>query len=241
MGPPKLTNLHRQAAEWLALRVLNGTYPVGKALPTEPDLCRELGVSRTTVRSAVRELAAKGLLEVGPSRGTRVRSRHDWNLLDAEMMRWRIRLGVDRKLVQDIYEMRECFEPRASQLAAERGTDQDHAAIARAFDALEASREQGGEPSVAADVAFHVAILSSAGNDFIAALSAVVTMALRVSFEIARQRRQLSEDDIEQHRMIRDAILGRGGRRAFEATEQLLVASKQVQMDAVANAKDARR
>ena len=232
MPPPKLINLHRQATELLALRVLEGGYPVGGALPTEPDLCLELGISRTTVRSAVRELAAKGMLEVGPSRGTRVRPRVQWNLLDADVIRWRIRLGVDRKLIEDIYELRECFEPKASQLAAERGTGAQHAAIAEAFAGLESSREAGGRHSVETDVAFHTAILSGAGNEYIAALSNVVTMALRVSFEIARKRRDLSESDIDQHRMIRDAILSRDGQRAFAVTAQLLEASKKVQMDA---------
>jgi DNA-binding FadR family transcriptional regulator len=231
--PPKLANLHRQAVEWLALQVLNGTYRVGEALPTELELCATLGVSRTTVRSAARELAAKGLVDVGPSRGTRVRPRQDWNLLDAEVMRWRIRLGVDRKLIQDIYELRECFEPQASRFAAERGSAKHHAAIARAYDALEDSRAEGGEASVGPDVAFHTALLAAAGNEFIAALSGVVMTALRVSFEIARERRTLSKGDIDRHRAIKDAILARQGGRAFEATAQLLASSKKVQMAAV--------
>ncbi len=232
MAPPKLINLHRQATELLAQRVLDGTYAIGQALPIEPVLCLELGISRTTVRSAVRELAAKGMLEVGPSRGTRVRPRAQWNLLDAEVMRWRIRLGVDRKLIEDIYELRECFEPRASQLAAERGSAEDHAQIEKAFNALAASREEGGQHSVEADVAFHTAILSSAGNEYIAALSTIVTMALRVSFEIARKRRQLAKSDIDQHLLINDAILARNGKHAYDVTERLLVASKKVQTDA---------
>ncbi len=233
IAAPQLSNLHRQAVEWLALQVLNGSYRVGEALPTELELCATLGVSRTTVRSAARELAAKGLVDVGPSRGTRVRPRQDWNLLDAEVMRWRIRLGVDRKLIQDIYELRECFEPQASRFAAERGSAKQHAAIARAFDALAGSREEGGESSVASDVVFHTAILAAAGNDFIGALSGVVMMALRVSFEIARGRRTLSKGDIDRHRIIKDAILDRQGERAFAATEQLLAGSKKVQMAAV--------
>jgi DNA-binding FadR family transcriptional regulator len=240
LAAPKLSNLHRQTVEWLAMQVLNGTYRVGEALPTELELCAALGISRTTVRSAARELAAKGLLDVGPSRGTRVRPRQDWNLLDAEVMRWRIRLGVDRKLIQDVYEMRECFEPQASRFAAERGSAKHHAAIARAFAALEGSREGGGEASVAADVAFHTSILAAAENEFIGALSSVVMMALRVAFEVARQRRQLSKGDIDRHRIVRDAILARQGKRAFDATEQLLASSKKVQMAAAASRMRAR-
>ena len=57
-------------------------------------------------------------------------------------------------------------------------------------------------------------------------------MMLRVSFEIARRRRALSEEDVAQHRAIRDAILARDGGLAFAATEALLGVSKIVQMEA---------
>ena len=238
MNTPKLTNLHGQVAEMLARRILSGTYRPGQSLPVENDLCTDFGVSRTTVRGAVKELAGKGLLDVGPSRGTRVRPKQAWNLLDADMMRWRIRLGVDRKLIQDIYEMRECFEPRAAALAAERGTADEHRSIADAFEMLAATREQGGERSATADVAFHTAILLGADNEFITSFSSTVSMMLRASFEIARRRQLLSEEDLAQHRAIRDAVLRRDGRLAFAATEVLLVSSKTVQME---SADDLRR
>ena len=232
MNAPKLINLHGQVAELLALRILGGRYRPGQALPVENDLCVDFGVSRTTVRGVVKELTGKGLLDVAPSRGTRVRPKHAWNLLDADMMRWRIRLGVDRKLIQDIYEMRECFEPRAAALTAERGSPEELRAVARTFEVLAATREEGGQSSAAADVAFHTAILLGAGNDFISSFSSTVSMMLRASFEIARQRQLLSKEDIAQHRAVHDAILKRDGRLAFAATEVLLVSSKRVQMEA---------
>ena len=233
MSSPKPINLHGQVAERLALLILGGRYRPGQTLPIENDLCAEFSVSRTTIRGVVKELAGKGLLDVGPSRGTRVRPKPAWNLLDSDMMRWRIHLGVDRKLIQDIYEMRECFEPRAASLAAERGTAAEHRAIVETFATLSITREEGGERSAAADVAFHTAILLGAGNEFIASFASTVSMMLRASFEIARWRQLLSEHDLEQHRAIRDAVLAHDGRLAFAATELLLVSSKTVQMAAV--------
>ncbi|MFZ2099253.1 MAG: GntR family transcriptional regulator, partial [Oricola sp.] len=128
--PRKLANLHGQVSELLAARILSGAYPPETALPTEAELCQAYGVSRTTLREAIKNLVAKGFLEVAPSRGTWVRPMRAWNLLDEEVLRWRVALGINAKLVQDIYEMRECFEPRATAFTAERGTAADHSAIA---------------------------------------------------------------------------------------------------------------
>lgn len=230
--PRRLANLHGQVAELLATRILDGTYGPGQALPVEQELSAGFGVSRTTIRGVVKELAGKGLVEVGPSRGTRVRPRRDWNLLDSRVLRWRLRIGVDRKLVRDIYELRECFEPSASRLAAERGDAEQHRLIAQAFEEIVATRSVSDATSVAADVKFHEAILSSSGNEMIVSLTGTLRMALRASFEIARRRQSMSDADIEQHGSVKDAILARSGTRAFKAMAALLDASKQFQMNA---------
>lgn len=68
-----MSRAHRVARE-LERRVLDGTYPPGSQLPTEPDLCAEFGVSRTTVRAAVGTLQDRGLVSREQGRGTFVRS-----------------------------------------------------------------------------------------------------------------------------------------------------------------------
>ncbi|WP_225753851.1 GntR family transcriptional regulator [Actinotalea sp. Marseille-Q4924] len=68
-----MSRAHRVARE-LERRVLDGTYPAGSQLPTEPDLCTEFGVSRTTVRAAVGTLQDRGLVSREQGRGTFVRS-----------------------------------------------------------------------------------------------------------------------------------------------------------------------
>ncbi|EYR63851.1 GntR family transcriptional regulator [Actinotalea ferrariae CF5-4] len=68
-----MSRAHRVARD-LERRVLDGTYPPGSQLPTEPDLCAEFGVSRTTVRAAVGTLQDRGLLSREQGRGTFVRS-----------------------------------------------------------------------------------------------------------------------------------------------------------------------
>jgi DNA-binding FadR family transcriptional regulator len=234
-------NLRMQVAEALAVQIFQGVYKPGQAMPTEPELMHLTGVSRTTLRSAIQSLEAKGLVDVGPSKGTRVQPKANWNLMDAEMVAWRLQLGVSVDLVRQIYEMRECFEPRASYFAAERGTDEDHRRIAAAFATLSDSRRGDRQKSTDADVAFHLAILFSAGNDYIASFATMMTAMLRESFGIARQRRALSQEDIDQHAAIADAIVARQGDLAEAMTRKLLLSSKQVQMDAAAELERATR
>jgi len=196
MAPPKLTNLHRQATELLALRVLDGTYGIGQSLPTEPDLGLELGVSRTTVRSAVRELAAKGMLDVGPSRGTRVRpaGRLEPPRCRGDALANQARRGsqADRGHLRTQENASSRGQASLPPNAQQRGARDDRPRLRRAGGnhATKAARNRS-KP----DVAFHTAILSSAGNEFISALSAVVTMALASRSRIARRRRHLSEND----------------------------------------------
>lgn len=228
----KIHGLHGQVAERLGMQIISGELQPGDAFPVESDLCASLGVSRTTLREAIKNLAAKGLLSVGPSVGTRVRPAADWNLLDREVLRWRIQTRIDDKLIHDIYEMRECFEPKASQLVALRGSRPAVQSIRAAFDRMVAQVDDP-QASADADTAFHVAILAQSGNDFLASLSSIVEAALRVSFMIARQRKPLSTDDIDSHRQIIDCIEARDGDGAFAATAALLADSKKVQLAAL--------
>jgi DNA-binding FadR family transcriptional regulator len=81
-GEASYGTLHRQIARRLGARIVSGEMEEGAALPNEAALSKELGVSRTVVREAVKVLAAKDLLEVRPKTGTKVRPRRDWNMLD---------------------------------------------------------------------------------------------------------------------------------------------------------------
>lgn len=62
--------LHRQVTEVLLSQIANGQYVVGDRLPTEEALCKQFGISRVTVRLALKELENDGLLARAPGRGT---------------------------------------------------------------------------------------------------------------------------------------------------------------------------
>ena len=98
---------------------------MGSQLPTEGELCATMGVSRTILREAVKTLVAKGMLVTGPRTGTRTRPPADWNLLDPDVIRWRLEAGVDQAFVRDILELRLAIEPEAAKLAAQRANAAD--------------------------------------------------------------------------------------------------------------------
>jgi DNA-binding FadR family transcriptional regulator len=111
-----------QIVEDLGRRIVQGELPPGSTIDVD-QLESQHAVSRTVVREAVKVLIAKGLLDARPKRGTFVRSRTQWNLLDADVMSWRDDgQEPDPQLLSDLAEVRGAVEPQAARLAAERRT-----------------------------------------------------------------------------------------------------------------------
>src|ERR1700742_526811 len=66
--------LYAQVEDALAARISSGALPVGTQLPSEDELIREFGVSRTTIRTTIQNLVRQGLVEIRRGRGTFVAS-----------------------------------------------------------------------------------------------------------------------------------------------------------------------
>ncbi|WJH33626.1 GntR family transcriptional regulator [Paenibacillus sp. CC-CFT747] len=64
--------LYRQIYKIIKDRILHGAYPIGSNIPSEPQLEKEFGVSKITVRNAIKELAQEGYVEPGSGKGTKV-------------------------------------------------------------------------------------------------------------------------------------------------------------------------
>ena len=224
-----------QLAKLLGLRIVAGDWAPGASLPIESELCRIYGVSRSTVREAMQKLSAKRLVEVAPKLGTRVLPFSDWNLLDPEVLAWRLGVQFDGRIVDDLYEVRNCFEPRACWLAAHGGTAEDHDLIARRFTALEASF---GNPHLAADadVDFHLAIITATHNGLYVAIGMAVRTGLRASFAVLQRKQLMPEHDVALYRAVRDAIIAREPSNAAAAMTELLSVTRRRLLDAIASA-----
>src|ERR1041384_1360888 len=81
--------LHGALIHDLGRKIVGGVHPAGVALSLD-GLCADYQASRPTVREALRVLESKGLLKIRQSLGTRVQPVDEWNLLDADVVAWRL-------------------------------------------------------------------------------------------------------------------------------------------------------
>ncbi|TYB42871.1 FadR/GntR family transcriptional regulator [Actinomadura chibensis] len=171
LGPLRPSPLVEQAADRLRDQIAAGTWPVGTKLPGETTLAKELGVGRSTVREALRALAGAGLVQARHGSGVFVTATEP----DED---WPTRLR--RASVADVYEIRMMVEVRAAELAADRRTPADLAALDAALAARDAALAGPAvEAFIDADIALHTAVVAAAGNPVLADLFAGFVPVLR--------------------------------------------------------------
>jgi GntR family transcriptional regulator, galactonate operon transcriptional repressor len=213
--------LHGEVVHTIGLQIVGGALQPGDPLPPEDELTSDLAVSRTVLREAVRVLAAKGLVEARPKIGTRVRARAEWNILDPDVLSWRAEASNDSKLYEDTTEVRLAIEPLAARLAATRASADETAAIAEAYDAMEAGVDDQAA-YFAADLRFHALILSACHNELLGHLGGVLRAVLRTTFELTTTPKRSRRRALPLHRAILDEIVAGNGDAAEAATRTLI-------------------
>lgn len=215
---PPLTHRAYQhiQAEILAGRLAAGT------LISETRIAEELGISRTPVGEAIRTLAAEGWVEQQPRRGTVVRS-------------------FSRREIIELYELREALETFAAGKAAVLVPDSILSRLERYCSEMQSLAEQLASSGasmledvplkrfLAADMAFHLLIVRTAGNARIMKLVQQTRTISRV-FRMRRQRHSLKvvERAFEFHRRIADALrAGDGAAAALAMAEHIQVSRRQ--------------
>jgi len=225
---PVVGTMSAQVARILGMRIVGGEYQPGETLPVEGDLCLQFGVSRTTIREAIKHLAGKRLIDVQPKIGTRVLPFPDWNFLDREVLAWRLQAQFDSKIIEDIFEMRLCFEPRASLLAARHGSADDLHLIDRRYARLASVAQSGNEIQLAAqaDLDFHLTIINLSQNGMFITIGSAIKAALKVSSEMMLRHASSPNEDLALYDEVRRCIVNREEERAANAMTQLLNASR---------------
>ena len=189
------------AAEQITDMLTRGRFQPGDKMPGEPELSRELGVSRTTLREAIRVLTTRGILEVRRGVGTFVtRSEHihaDYELL---------KIQNTRVSLKDLYEMRLMFEPQAAYYACLRATDEEIGAIIRYGRELEEivlARDPRWDEY---EQKFHNSIAAAAHNQFITGLFPTFNRAIRQGVILANESPQIAEHTLGDHRRIMEYL-----------------------------------
>ncbi|MEW5979402.1 MAG: FadR/GntR family transcriptional regulator [Acidobacteriota bacterium] len=163
---PREETLVVRAQQQLENLILDRRLQAGDRLPSEMEMSRMLGVSRTVVREAVRLLSAKGLVEARTGSGIYVKG------LSSSMMSEPMALLLKSRTItaDHITEVREMLEVRIAGLAATRFEPEQIEKIEKSIRMLNKSRVTVDE-AVEADLAFHNGLAAATGNPLISILS----------------------------------------------------------------------
>lgn len=199
-------NLTEAVINELSSRIEAGTYAAGDKLPSEQELCREFGVSRTVVREAVASLRLGGRLVSRQGLGVFVvdqpPSRLDFHVAPAENVRAALH----------ILELRLAVEVEAVALAAARRSPAAIADITRAYDRLQSLDDASIEEEAQADFEFHAAIARATNNphfpQFLAALGPdiISDLQLKHAQSPGQKRGQYTKKINREHGAILSAI-----------------------------------
>ena len=221
-----IKNVHGRTLELLGEAIISGRYLPGAAVPPEPTLCEEYGVSRTVVREAIKSLVAKGLVSTGPKVGTRVMPSEQWNWFDPDVVAWQSRIGLTRDFLRDLQELRRVVEPAAMRLAALRATPQDIAGVEAAYAGMKDAIDNGGD-YVSHDLAFHQGLLRAGHNRMVVQMSKAIGALLRTSFEISTSRPDGPASSLPLHRAVLDAVIARQPDQAERACLVLIDSARE--------------
>lgn len=213
-------SLHNDVVEEIGRKIVDGEFREGGSLPTELELAAELGISRNVLREAIKVLQSKGLIEVRPKTGMQVRPAKDWNLLDREVLNWQAFSKLHLPHAFNFTEFRLIVEPKASYLAAKRGTAEEIAAIREACTNLEACV---GHPSrvPAADIKFHQSIHIASHNAILSHIGSLTAALMQVQVQLTAVEPGSFERGLPLHRELTEAISARDAERA-EAVSRAL-------------------
>ncbi|MET8383808.1 FadR/GntR family transcriptional regulator [Streptosporangium canum] len=185
--------------------ILSGELAPGSRLPKEADLAERLGLSRNSLREAVRALALINVLDVRQGDGTYVTSLEPQLLLDA--MSFVVDFHQDDTVLQ-FFQVRRILEPAATAMAATRMSESEIAELRKILAELPA--DPSVEQLVANDLEFHQHIAAGSGNavlcSLIESLSGPTTRA-RIWRGLTQEN--ALEKTREQHAAICDAIASR--------------------------------
>jgi GntR family transcriptional repressor for pyruvate dehydrogenase complex len=206
--------VHEEVARQIEQVILKTLHP-GDKLPAERELAEMLGVSRSSIRDAMRRLEMVGLVEPRQGAGTVVReiSHH---ALVGQMTN---AIAQKRQMVSELLDFRKMLEPPMAARAAKHGSAEE---ISRMEDILrrQDKKVRAGELAVEEDSEFHYSIATASGNSVVLKVMDVVMDLLRETRSRSLQSEGRPQKSLAGHRKILAAIKRHDGAAAETAMRQ---------------------
>jgi len=152
-----------QVVKQLQALIMSGEFKIGDKLPTENDFCAQFGVGRSTVREALRVLAAMGMIQIQAGKGAYVTKDKD-NSFDA-IKYW---FAEKHAELSELIEVRMGIEPLAVRLAIQRASSESIKQIQEIHQAFKLAAIRKDHIELATlDESFHNAIIQASGNSLL--------------------------------------------------------------------------
>lgn len=196
------TLAYQELAGVLRSRIVSGDLPIGRRLPSEPDLADSYGVSRSTVREALRILASEHLLETrrGVTGGTFVSAPTPDAIASSLSIGLGCMAGAEALTVEELLEARMLLEVPAARMSAQRASDSHRKRLLEVA-ALPVREERFTSTSV-----FHLIVLESTGNRLLPLMTRPVFEVLESRFARSRASDGFWTRVAHDHRDIAQAI-----------------------------------
>jgi len=199
--PIRRTRVAEEVADRIRVLILDGTFPVGEALPPERALAERFGVSRGSIRDAFRSLETIGLLVTRHGQGTFPQELDVSRLIAplASLLTYR------HEQQEELLDLRRMFEPAVAHAAATRVTENDLADLERI---LEAQRQklETGQSAIVEDTAFHHVVARATRNHAVAGVMATLNDLLVESRKLTLKQAGRPRRSIEGHAAVVAAL-----------------------------------
>lgn len=198
--------------------LFSGRLERGQKLPGETALAEQIGVGRSSVREALKQLAASGYVELVANRGAFAAVTNPDELPSPKdgALSW---LNVNRDSVDELLMVRGCIEPLAAELCAARADDGTIERLRELTDLFEGALERSEYDSLPRlDYEFHATILEGAGNRFLVGMYRQL-LSLFMQYSSSFRATDSKRDTLMEHRMIYNAIFAHSPTEARLAME----------------------
>ncbi|MBB1510374.1 FadR/GntR family transcriptional regulator [Tessaracoccus sp. MC1756] len=227
--PGAVSNLRFSVVEDLGTQICAGELPAGTTLHMT-ELAVERGVSRSVMREAVGVLASLGLVASRRRVGTVVQPMTEWELVNGDVIRWRLMSPDRARQIIELSELRSAIEPAAASLAAQRVTDADRAELGECLKLLlTASRDNDIPEFHRQDKRFHTMVLEMGHNSMFGALHRLVEGMLEARYLQGLLPQRVDPQALEWHHRLGDAIIA-GDEDAARESARLIVTLSAAEM-----------
>lgn len=205
----------RQVVDYMKENIESGNWAVGKKIPSENQMIEELGVSRSSIRSAVQYLAGLGILKSYQGKGTILIDCHvdNWDSSDSKIT------SEDCRDIYRVLEFRKMLEPQVCRLAVRNADEETIATLEKWLEQMKQFRGKSEKSRfVWADLKFHETICQCSGNPL------AEKSLHKVFLETRRNHEQMNEifgyeSGIRFHTALIDAFKARDAQAAYETME----------------------